>query len=68
MQDHGTTVADAVKAVVRRDEWVPSRPWFADLHFPDGHVWKGWQQFFRTKKSLMAAIHAAAPEAQIEAA
>lgn len=63
--DHGTDVMDALKVVIRKDDWIPSRPWHADLVFPDGQVWKGWQQFFRTKRDLIANAKAVAPNAEI---
>jgi hypothetical protein len=57
--DHGTTLEGAVKVVVRKDEWVASHPWHADVHFPDGQVWRGWQSFFRTRKGLVKNARAA---------
>jgi acetoin utilization deacetylase AcuC-like enzyme len=63
--DHGIDVTDAITAIIRKDEWIASKPWHADLVFPDGTKWKGWQSFFKTKKNLLRAIHAAAPDAII---
>lgn len=63
--DHGTDVRDAVTIVIRKDNWVASKPWHADLIFPDGKVWKGWQSFFRTKKALIDNARAVAPNAAI---
>lgn len=64
--DHGTDVSDAVRFIIRKDEWIPSRPWFADIVFPDGSTWKGYAEFYRTKKSLVAHIQVVAPGARIE--
>jgi hypothetical protein len=63
--DHGTDVTDGLKVVIRKDEWVASRPWFADRVFADGTVWKDWQSFFRSKKRLIENARAAAPRAEI---
>lgn len=63
--DHGTDVTDALKVIIRKDDWVASKPWHADLEFTDGTVWKNWQSFFRTKKSLIENALAAAPNATI---
>lgn len=58
--DHGTDVSyeDGITAVIRKDEWIASRPWHADLVFPDGTVWRGWQEFYRSKKRLIRDIQA----------
>lgn len=58
-QDHVTNSASRVKIIVRKDEFIPSRPWHADAVFPDGMVWKGWQSFFRSKKALIQNARAA---------
>lgn len=58
-QDHGVTLETAVKVVIRRDEFVSTRPWHADVVFPDGQVWRGWQSFFRSKKVLVQNARAA---------
>lgn len=57
--EHGTTLEGAVKVIVYRDDFVPARPWHADVVFPDGQKWRGWQQFFRSKKSLILNARAA---------
>jgi len=64
--DHGTCVRDAIKVTIRKDEWIPSKPWFADVTFPDGGKWRNWQQFFKSRKSLISAVQASAPNAVIE--
>mgnify|MGYP003544192783 CR=1 FL=1 len=64
--DHGTNIRDAITIIVRKDNWIPAKPWFADVVFPDGHKWRGWQEFYSTKKSLLQAINAAAPNATVE--
>ena len=58
-QDHGTTLENAAKVVIRRDDFIPSKPWHADVVWDDGTVWKGWQSFFRTKKALVQSARAA---------
>jgi len=57
--DHGITLDGAIRVVVRKDNFIPSRPWHADVHFSDGQVWKGWQSFFRTRKRLVENARAA---------
>lgn len=57
--DHGVTLEGTVKVVVYRDTWISSRPWHADVVWSDGSKWRGWQQFFRTKKSLVQNARAA---------
>lgn len=57
--EHGTTLEGAVKVIVYRDDFVPSRPWHADVVFPGGQKWRGWQQFFRSKKALIRNARAA---------
>jgi hypothetical protein len=57
--DHGTTLEGAVTVRVYRDDWVKSKPWHADVVWPDGQVWRGWQQFFRSKKALIQNARAA---------
>ena len=67
-QDHGidvSDVSDVIRVVIRKNDWIPSKPWFADLVFPDGTVWKDWQSFFKTKKRLIENARAAAPHAKI---
>jgi hypothetical protein len=59
MQDHGVTLETAVKVVIRRDDFIPSRPWHADVVFPDGQIWRGWQSFFRSKRALVRNARAA---------
>lgn len=59
LEDDGKELDGAVKVVIRRDNWIASRPWHADVHFPDGQVWRGWQSFFRTKKALTQNARAA---------
>ncbi len=54
IKDFEVTLEGAARVVVRRDDWVASKPWHADVVWPDGHVWKGWCQFFRTKKSIVS--------------
>jgi hypothetical protein len=68
MQDHGVTLETAVKVVIYRDEWVNARPWHADVHFPDGQVWRGWQSFFRSKKALTQNARAALDTAGMHSA
>lgn len=51
--------------IIRKDEWIPSRPWFADVVWPDGHKWHGWVEFFRTRKAVIAHIKSVAPDAEI---
>jgi hypothetical protein len=63
--DHGTTLEGAIKVVIRKDNWISSRPWHADIIFPDGQVWRGWQSFFRTKKSLIRNARAALDTARM---
>ena len=63
--EHDMDIRDSIKVRIRRDDWIASKPWFADVEFPDGTVWRGWQEFFRTKKALIEAIKAAAPSAEI---
>ena len=58
-QDHGGALEGAVKVVIYKDNFIPSRPWFADVVFPDGQKWKGWQSFFRSKKNLLQNARAA---------
>ena len=58
-EDHGVTLETAVRVVIRRDNFMQSRPWHADVHFPDGQVWRGWQSFFRSKKALTQNARAA---------
>lgn len=58
-QDHGITLEAAVKVIVRKDDWDARRPWHADVVWADGHVWKGWQSFFRTRKALVENARAA---------
>jgi hypothetical protein len=58
-QEHDTTPEPAVRVVIRRDEWVKARPWRADVVFPDGQVWLGWQSEFRSKKALIENARAA---------
>ena len=57
--DHGTTLQNAAKVVIRRDDFIASRPWHADVVWANGTVWKGWQSFFRSKKSLIQNARAA---------
>ena len=68
MQDHGVTLETAVKVIIRRDKWVSSHPWHADVEFPDGQVWRGWQSFFRSKKALIRNARAALDTAGIHGA
>lgn len=63
---HGTDIRDAIKVVIRKDEWVPSKPWFADIHFPDGHVWRGWAEFMPSRKSVLDHINSVCPNAKVE--
>ena len=58
-EDHGVTLEGTVRVVVRKDEWDPRNPWFADVVWPDGQVWKSWQSFFRTRKALVENARAA---------
>lgn len=58
-EDHGLTLETAVKVIIRKDEWLPSRPWHADVVFADGQVWKGWQSFFHSKRALIQNARAA---------
>lgn len=64
--DHGMDISDAIKVVIRKDDFIESKPWHADVHFDDGHVWKGWQQFFRTRNELVRTIQADYPAVTIE--
>ena len=49
-----------VTARIYKDRWTPSRPWNVDLIWPDGSVWKGYQNGFRTKKVCIQNCEAAA--------
>ena len=53
---------------VRKDNWIPSRPWCADVTDGDTVDIKNWAYEFKTRKSLVAHILAVAPEARIVAA
>lgn len=57
--EHGDLLDQTVKVVIRRDDFVKSRPWHADIYFSDGKKWIGWQSFFRSKKSLIENARAA---------
>lgn len=55
----------AARFIIRKDEWVPSRPWFCDVEMSDGHIWKGWVEFSRTRKAVIAHIKSVRPDAEI---
>lgn len=58
-----------IRVTIRRDNFIPSKPWHADLRAddgtPDGLFLKSWQQFFRTKSAMIREIRAAEPSATI---
>jgi len=41
------------KILIRKDNWIPSRPWYADIYFKNGRVWLSWLSGFKTKKSVI---------------
>lgn len=57
--EHDVTLEGAVKIRVYKDGFIASRPWHADVIFPDGQVWKSWQSFFRSRKALVENARAA---------
>ena len=44
-------------ARIYKDAFFPSRIWNCDLTDDDGKFWFKWQSMYRTRKSLIAAIH-----------
>lgn len=54
------------KVVIRKDSFIPSRPWCADVIWNDGLVWRNWAYQYRTRKALVAHVEAVAPGARIE--
>lgn len=46
----------AEKIVIRKDDFIKSKPWHADVHMSDGKVMKSWAYHFKTKKSLLKYI------------
>lgn len=38
---------------VYKDTFTPSRPWNADVIWPDGKVWKGWQSGWKTRTKML---------------
>lgn len=53
-KDQGTTLENVTHVVVYRDASTRSKPWHADVKFPDGTVWKGWQSFYSSRRKLVA--------------
>ena len=46
-----------VKFVVRKDNWMPSRPWCADAVIePGSHIMANWAVGFKTRRSLIEYI------------
>lgn len=58
-----------IKVTLRKSEWIANRPWMADLVADEGtekeFSIRSWQQFYPTKKSVIAAIKSAEPDATI---
>ena len=54
-----------VIVTIRKDEWIVSRPWTADLTM-DGNTFKSWISGYKTRKALVAEVEAVAPKAVIE--
>ena len=50
-----------MKAIIRKEGWIPSRPWCADLITDKGIKWSKWQHGFKTRTALEQAINAANP-------
>lgn len=40
------------KIVIRGDGFLTSRPWCADVYWPDGTLWKSWSYGFKSLKAL----------------
>lgn len=53
-----------VIVTIRKSDWIPSRPWTADLEM-DGHVFRSWIANYKTRKALLAEVMAVAPKAEI---
>lgn len=49
------------KIVVYKTGWVATKPWYADVHWEDGSIWKWWQAGFTSKKKMIENINAAIP-------
>jgi len=54
------------KLEIYKDGWIESRPWYADLTLPDGHVMKAWCSKFKTKKGLLAHVASVDKQGQWE--
>lgn len=54
-----------ITVTIRKDDFIPSKPWHADLETDDGVKLKSWQQFWRTKKAMIQEIKAVEPTAKI---
>ena len=55
-------------AVIRKDEWIVSKPWCADLMMEDElgeSKFTSWMVQFRTKKSLVENIRMIRPSIKI---
>ena len=46
------------KAIIRKDNSRPSKPWTADLHFDNGDVWVSWMYNFALRTILEREIDA----------
>ena len=55
-----------ITVTIRKDEFVASRPWFADLEASDGTKLKGWLQFYTTRRGLIQDIEELEPSAVIQ--
>lgn len=62
-------VEPRITVTIRRDEWIPSRKWHADLSADDGSengiFLRGWIEFCKTKKMALDLIDVGAPQARV---
>ncbi|MGI9489136.1 MAG: hypothetical protein ACR2RF_25275 [Geminicoccaceae bacterium] len=57
---------DVNHIAVRKDGFIPSKPWCADVIWKDGDVWTSWSYGYRTRKALLAHIEAIAPTVTVK--
>jgi len=53
------------KFEIKKDGFIPSKPWSADVVFNDGKIWKSWSYGFKTKKSLVEHCQYVRPNIEI---
>lgn len=46
------------KIRLRKDGWIPTKPWFADLILANGNILRNWRCNYKTKKALLESFDA----------